>query len=391
MWQLYLKELLELTRDRRVMMTMILTPLVIMPALMAIGAGATAAIASSKQQQAINYEVRGELDGYSVVAALNKQKGLQRQTLAPDLSPQEALQQGTVDIVLEVSGEMPNATWLLHYNGAEVFSRGERLVERVKADLAKSWHRKQLAQQGMTDDQQDQWLEPIKLQKQSIADERETIGEAIGGILPYIMLLVALSGAIYPAIDIGAGEKERGTLETLLMLPLTTAELVIAKIALVATTAFVAAALMLISLTGWSAAAAYGLGIEVVQEAMQSFQIVDLMLILLTVMPACVIFASLMMAISFYARSFKEAQNYMGFAFTIPFLPLLLASLPGIEMDFVWAMIPLSNVALAIKELAKGTMNWGYLVLIWLNAGFIAWVLAKLTIGWCQREQVLFR
>ncbi|GGA65992.1 hypothetical protein GCM10011369_04400 [Neiella marina] len=391
MWHLYQKELLELTRDRRVMMTMILTPLLIMPIIMAISMGVTASVATAKQQETIRYDVRGEFSDYSVVAALNKQQGLSRTTLARDVSPQQALAEGQVDLVLEVQGVMPNATWILHYNGAEVFSRSTRLINTVKAELARQWQTTQLLSQGLDESQQQRWLNPITLEKQSIADERETIGEAVGGFLPYLMLIIALSGAIYPAVDIGAGEKERGTLETLLMLPLSTTEIVLAKIALVSTTAFITASLMLLSMAGWGAAAAFGLNIDVVKEAMQSFHFHDFILILLSVIPACIMFGALMMAISFYARSFKEAQTYMGFAFTLPFLPLLLASLPGIEMNFWWAMVPLSNVALAIKELAKGTLAWGYLLLIWANAGFVAWLLTRLAVRWCQREQVLFR
>ncbi|MCM2680184.1 ABC transporter permease subunit [Echinimonas agarilytica] len=391
MWYLYLKELLELTRDRRVMMTMVLTPIVFMPMIMALAGGVAAAVAVKEHQKTLNYALVGDKSTYDIVAAFNRQTDIAAVSLPPGMTARQALEAQRVDFVLEISGELPHASWTLHHNAAKAFSRAQNIVKRVQRELVSQWHNQQLELQGLSEAQRQEWLKPIALNDISIADERETVGAGIGGMLPYMMLYIALVGAMYPAIDVGAGEKERGTLETLLMAPMSTEKMVTAKVMVVSTSAFVAGALTLLSLGSWASVAVYVLDVEFIQKAIASFRVTDLFMMLLLIVPVSFIFGAMMTAISFYARSFKEAQNYMGLTFTVVFLPLLVASIPGIELDWFWALVPLSNVVLAIKELAKGTLDWGYLIVILLNAAIVAWALISMTVRWCRRESVLFR
>lgn len=391
MWNVFCKELLELTRDKRVLMTLILVPLVIMPVILAVAVGASAFVASNEQSKPLKFAIQGELSGYELVALFNQEPGLERTQLSVEHTPEQAVQQGVVDFVLVVEGELPTMAWKLYHNGAQVFSRAKQVIRKAQSRLSQQWQSEQLEAQGMAEQERGHWLKPVELENISVADERETVGATLGGFLPYLVLVVALSGAMYPAIDVGAGEKERGTLETLLMSPTSLEQLIMGKIAVVATSAFAAGLLTLISLASWSSVAAFGLNIEVIEKALQSFALVDLFILLLLIMPVALIFGGTMTAISFYARSFKEAQNYMGLAYTLPFIPLMLASMPGIEMSWGWALVPLSNVALAIKELAKGTLEWHYLLVIWANAAIIAALLTRLCVRWCRQEQVLFR
>ncbi|WP_350541890.1 hypothetical protein, partial [Psychrobacter sp. CAL495-MNA-CIBAN-0180] len=74
---------------------------------------------------------------------------------------------------------------------------------------------------GIEESVQKSILNPIEVIKVDTADKRENLGEKIGGFLPYLLIPLVLMGATYPAIDLGAGEKERGTLETLLLTPIT--------------------------------------------------------------------------------------------------------------------------------------------------------------------------
>lgn len=391
MWSVFVKELLELSRDKRVMLAMVLVPLIIMPVIMGIAVGASAFVANKEQTKTLTFAIQGELGDYQLVSLFNQQSGIERTQLSPDYTPEQAVQQGVVDFVLVVEGQLPQMQWKLYHNGAKVFSRAKQIIRRSQQQLVNQWQSAQLAEQGLTEQEQTHWLKPVELSDVSVADERETVGSTLGGFLPYLVLVVALSGAMYPAIDVGAGEKERGTLETLLMSPMAPEQLIMGKVAVVAFSAFVAGLLTLFSLSVWSSVAAFGLNIEFVEKALQSFTVLDLGILLLLIMPVALIFGGMMTAISFYARSFKEAQNYMGLAYTLPFIPLMVASMPGIEMSWGWAMVPLSNVAIAIKELAKGTLSWQYLLVIWANAALVATLLTQLCVRWCKKEQVLFR
>lgn len=391
MWAIYIKELLELSRDKRVMLTMILIPLVIMPAILAIALGASAFVANKEQTKTLNFAIQGELEGYQLVALFNQEPGLKRTLLSPEHTPEQAVQENIVDFVLVVEGALPHMHWKLYHNGAKVFSRAKQIIQRSQRKLMQQWQVQQLTEQGMTGPEIALWLKPVTLSEASVADERETVGATLGGFLPYLILVLALSGAMYPAIDVGAGEKERGTLETLLMSPMPIEQLIMGKVAVVATSAFIAGLLTLFSLSIWSSLAAFSLNIEFVEKVLQMFTFWDLLIFVFLIMPVALIFGVMMTAISFYARSFKEAQNYMGLAYTLPFIPLMLALMPGIEMSWGWAMVPLSNVAIAIKELAKGTLSWQYLLVIWANAALIAALLTQLCVRWCRREAILFR
>ena len=72
-------------------------------------------------------------------------------------------------------------------------------------------------------------------------------------------------------------------------------------------------------------------------------------------------------------------------------VPVLLAMLPGVELKGGWAWVPLTNVALAIKELIKGTMDYFQLFAIFGSTAVIAGGLIYFCIFWFNREKVLFR
>ncbi|MDZ7903630.1 MAG: ABC transporter permease subunit [Rheinheimera sp.] len=160
-------------------------------------------------------------------------------------------------------------------------------------------------------------------------------------------------GASYPAIDIGAGEKERRTLETLLICPISRTSIVLGKFLTVLTTGLISAMITVISFGGWGYVIGSMMGVDVVAKTMQALGFVDLTLILALLIPLTAIFAALLLSLSIYARSFKEAQNYMGPLSMIIFLPLMVGLLPGIELSWSLAMIPVMNVALLLKSWSK--------------------------------------
>ncbi|MEX1365692.1 MAG: ABC transporter permease, partial [Nannocystaceae bacterium] len=126
-------------------------------------------------------------------------------------------------------------------------------------------------------------------------------------------------------------------------------------------------------------------------EVMQSIGAVDLALIAAMLVPTAAIFASLLLFISIYAKSFKEAQSYIAPLNMLVILPAVLAMLPGVELDWKTASIPIANISLAIKELIKGTMDYSVLVAILGSSTVLAVVLLWLSTLWFRREDVLFR
>jgi sodium transport system permease protein len=124
---------------------------------------------------------------------------------------------------------------------------------------------------------------------------------------------------------------------------------------------------------------------------MSTLGVADLLLILMMLIPLSAIFAALLLSLSIYARSFKEAQNYIGPLSMMVFMPLIVALMPGVELTWAMAMLPIANVALAIKELIKGTMDVGMLVVIFGSTVVIAGAMLAFCVSWFQKEKVLFR
>ncbi len=211
-------------------------------------------------------------------------------------------------------------------------------------------------------------------------------------LLPYMILIFAFLGAMYPAIDLGAGEKERGTLETLLVAPVSRLALVLGKFGVVLVAALVSALLATVSLA-LSLQVGFLADLTVLSGESFSFSAGEALSGLLMVLPVSCIFSALLLALSIFAKSFKEGQSYAGPLQMIIILPALVSVLPGVKLDWLTASIPVVNVSLALKEIFTGNLDqhWGHLGLIFLTTSVWAGLLIWFAAWWFRREQVLFR
>lgn len=265
-----------------------------------------------------------------------------------------------------------------------------RIKEYVKT-LADEKRQKAFADLSVAQDKQAGLLSPVVLKKVNIAEQRENWGEKIGGLIPYMLFLLCLQGAMFPASDLAAGEKERGTLETLLLVPLDRQQLVLGKFFTVLTSGVVAALVTIFSMAFWGIVIGQGMAITFIQDSMLQIGILDYILMFVMLIPVASIFAAILLSMSIYARSYKEAQSYMGSLVFVVILPILVAAMPGVSLDGVWAWVPLTNVALAIKELVKGTMDYYALLGILTSTVLIAGGLLAFCVYWFKQEKVLFR
>ncbi|RDX36902.1 ABC transporter permease, partial [Kangiella sp. HD9-110m-PIT-SAG07] len=107
--------------------------------------------------------------------------------------------------------------------------------------------------------------------------------------------------------------------------------------------------------------------------------------------PLTSIFASIMLSASIYAKNMKEAQAYMSPIFMLGFMPVIVAFVPGMELNVKTAMIPITNVALAMKDLVKGTVDYGMIMVLLASTVIIAGALLYFTTQFFKKEKVLFR
>jgi sodium transport system permease protein len=211
-------------------------------------------------------------------------------------------------------------------------------------------------------------------------------------ILPYMILIFAFLGAMYPAIDLGAGEKERGTLETLLVAPVSRLSIVLGKFGVILVAALVSAVLATVSLS-----VSLQLGIfstlAMVSGGSFSFSVTEALAALLMIVPISCIFAALLLALSIFAKSFKEGQSYASPLQMVIIMPAFISFVPGVKLDWLMASIPVVNVSLALKEIFTGNLDqhWAHVGVIFLSTSIFAGLLLWFATWWFQREQVLFR
>ncbi|OBV39009.1 ABC transporter permease [Janthinobacterium psychrotolerans] len=397
MWTIYLKELLELTRDRKTLIFTILIPIFAMPLIF----GGFAYVSSNMFKNARSAELRYAIFGQQHAPGLGAHFGQQANLRLVPLKDESEIRQAILDERIKFAVVIPpqfdaalqqqrQASITLHYNSASTVDVTQQRVREVIDGYNTSLRQQALSALKLNAEQLAFALAPVLLEKKSTADQREQMGAVIGGMLPYLLLMVCLTAAMYPAIDMGAGEKERGTLETLLLAPVPRGAIVLAKFLVLFTVGMTSAVLMVgsmaVLLTVFGGSLEGNLAMMV-----RSITLTDLAMITLMLVPTAAIFASLLLSISIYAKSYKEAAGMITPLMLLTILPIVVAMLPGVELNWLWAMVPLTNVSLAMKELVKGTMDYSMFGVILASTTVIAGALLLLCRWWFKREAVLFR
>ncbi len=215
-------------------------------------------------------------------------------------------------------------------------------------------------------------------------------------IFPFIVVIWALTGAFYPAIDLCAGEKERGTLETLLSSPALRSEIVAGKLLAIMTFSIATSVLNLASM-GFTASFVMGqVGGGGEMASRINFgppPIWSLGWLFLALLPMAALFSALALAIATMARSSKEGQYYL--------LPLLMLNLPLVvlpvlpdtELTFGTSLIPVSGMSFLLKALMEGdyTAAATYVLPVLGVTAFCIWVAIRWAIDQFNNESVLFR
>ncbi len=383
-WVVFQKELRETLRDTRTLLIMVVVPVVLYPAIL---------IAS--EQLALFGQRQLERDP-AVVAVVGDVDPLfldfvrAREDLlildVPD--PEAALRSDTVSAVavfLHRSSLDENRSVSLLYDAADDRSRrGRELLARALDAWGDSLLERRISDRGLPVG----FARPLTVADSSVARPEELGGYALGRFLPMLLVVMTLLGAFYPAIDLAAGEKERGTLETLLTAPIPPGQVVAGKFLTVTVIGLVAAALNLGSML-----LTFQTGLFQLSQAFQiefSLPFASVMLIFATLFPLAVLFGALFLGIAVRSQSFKEAQNALTPVYMLFILPALLPLFPGIEFTPLLAVMPVAGVSLLFRELMSGNASFvlGSLALLsTLVYACLALIFAAHSFG---REEVLF-
>jgi len=232
------------------------------------------------------------------------------------------------------------------------------------------------------------FVRPLDVREETVATPEKVGGSILGQIVPLILIIMTITGAIYPAIDLTAGERERGTLETLMVAPVPTVDLIAGKFVVVALIGMISAGLNLLSIGGTIYLG--GLGNLLTQGNAVQIPLRALPLVLLLLIPLAVMFSALLLAVCSFARSFKEAQNYVMPVMIAALIPAVVGVLPGTRLEGPLLVMPVTNIVILTRDLFTGRFE--LLPILWvgisttLYAGAAVAVAAKLF----GQEAVLF-
>jgi len=187
----------------------------------------------------------------------------------------------------------------------------------------------------------------LNVQHEALLTEGSAGIVSLASLVPLILILMTVTGAVYPAIDLTAGERERGTLEILVAAPVSRFELLCAKYISVVTVAILTAIVNLICMSItilWS-----GLGPLLFGE--QGLSILVLIQVFGLLLLFAGFFSAVLLCMTSFARSFKEAQAYLIPLMIASLSPGIMAMMPGLKLEGVWTVLPLLNIILMARDL----------------------------------------
>jgi len=393
------KELIDSLRDRRTLIAMLAMPLVLLPLLMGVVAKTQSVQQEKAAERILNVGLRTQGNAAAFRSLLEGRGDILLERGKIRIFDGLAVDQGralvesdSLDAFIsfdpafdrQVEHLLPGKV-ALYYKGSKADrSESERLLTLLRA-FADDLHTARFRQLGLDP----LVAQAVAIDERNLASEKEQLAEIMGGILPYLFIIFSFMGSMYPAIDLAAGEKERGTLETLLTTPTRRMEILLGKFGVVMLTGLFSA---IVSIAGMS------LGVSLIDTASPLYETIvtilevkTILLLLSLLLPLTVFFAALSLSLSLYARSFKEAQNIITPMMFVVIVPAFIGVMPGMELNSVTALIPILNVSLTTKAIiaAKTTpllmaQVYGSLLVL---AAFSLFICGKIF----EREEVIFR
>ena len=393
----YRKELTDSLRDRRTVISMIVVPLIVMP-LLSVGALVVFARMVGQAMKEVpavmilggedSPHVRAELERLTDVRIVPTQLDYESEISNKQIRAAVEIPEG---FEAKLAAGDPSTVKIYMYENDLKSGFGADRLQGFFRELRDRTVREHLEARNLPQS----LVRPFDIEKKNVAPPEKVGGAVLGGLVPYFIILLCMTGAMYPAMDLTAGEKERGTIETILCSPVSRTHLVLGKFLMVLTASIATAALSLLSMAGsFGIAKTLLMGVapasadSALQISITGKAIVSIFFI---VSPLAVFFSAALLATSLFAKSFKEAQSYISPLMVVIVLPAVAALLPGVELSLPLALVPVLNTSLVGKEIITGTYHWGYIALIFGSSCVYAAAAIAIAVKLFQREGVLFR
>jgi sodium transport system permease protein len=408
-WRIAARDLLSTLRDRRTLSATILMPLILIPVLSLGLPLLLGSFIGGQQQERQKVGVVGTLPP-ELRTALEQDETVNGQlvragvTLVPVEDARQAVQSGDVEAAIQAPVPLPTRAG----EGSaalEVYAKLSSLRAQAGAygkvqDVVDSYNRTltldRLEGLGLGADT----LTPVTIKSIDASPAQEQRSGQLAFLIPFLMLQFILSGGMATAIDATAGEKERGTLESLLVSPVRRAEVVGGKLLATTITALTSACFSVVGFVVSGLVAAQfvnsrdGLGAEITSSMGGQLTLTPggtlAMLGLAT--SAALIISAVLIAIGIYARSFKEAQTYIAPLTLVIVLPAVMLQFADfLTLNTAVYAVPLFGSMVSILNIVKGAAQADQILLAILANLVGAALLSLLALRSFGREEVIFR
>lgn len=401
----YRKELKDSLRDRRTLLSTIIIPTLVMPLLFFAFGTVMYKMDQQARAETPTVMVLGGEDSPGVLSLLTKDAKIRVVPATGDweqkISDKKIRAAVKIPAGFEAGlkqGAAPAVT-VYNYSGESKSRLGVEQLERIFRELRESTVEARLGERGVPV----ALTKPFEIKRTNVAPPEKVGGNLVGGFIPYLIIILCFTGAMYPAMDLTAGEKERGTMETLLCSPVARGDIVLGKFLMVLTASIATMVLSLVSMSvtlvgGGSylaskVNAAKGAAVAATQASglIPTIDPVGVFGVFTMVLPVAVMFSAVIFTVALFAKSYKEAQSYVAPMIFVVLLPAMIGMAPGIDLNVRLALVPILNISLVCKEMLSGVWHWNYIAIIFGSSCLYAAAALALAVRMFNREDVIFR
>ncbi len=388
---IYKKEMLDILRDKRTVLSAIVVPIILYP-LLIIG---MSSLMSRQEQKIENQSATIYIDNQvkdnnsaKITEALASAKNIQIMNEVDD--PFALLDENLVKAVLTISDSISDTGYQIikvkiSYNASDekatsLFSQINKVIQEVKDDIVGE----RLKEINIASD----ILNAVEVLEDNVAPPEQMFGFFIGKILPYLLIMMIISSGAVVASDLVAGEKERGTLETILVSAAYRNELVFGKYLTIITISFITIFLNLFSMyiSIQHMLSQSGLELENVDLPIGNFA-----LILVAMLPLVTLIAAILLSISTFSRNIKEAQSYQMPLMLVGMMAAMISMFPAFELNVGMALIPIVNIALLFKDIMMNNFNLNLFLIVVGSTLFLDLIAIYFSVNLFNNESILFR
>lgn len=362
-FKIFKKELKDTIRDRRTMLMMLVIPVLIFPILINVVVNIQTSFADSAEEKVLRIGIIGDTNDY-IAHKLN--------AIPESFGPKKLIPYSGDSLKLYTDQKNEAIDLIVWYDkNLEEDLSSNRKASIIwgfdKTNLGYSQRAKSYMQIIETEERfkryedlgiDEQQLNPFDTIYENTASEQQMLGELAGGFLPYIFIVFGFMGCMYPSIDLFTGEKERGTIETLLTTPVQRWKILVGKMLVIVLSGLMSSISALIGLffsIQFLDIVPDPSLVALIASILTPGFIIKLFLLLL---PLTIFFAGVMIPISVYTKTFKEAQSIIAPLNIVFILPAAVGLFPGIELNLATACVPILNIVLTTKSLIAGNIDY---------------------------------